>query len=64
MKKIYWTLYWVFNILTVIGFLVTCGLYLHYKAICMPMGVMIVVTAIVGWLGDIQANRLHDLGEL
>ena len=64
MKKIYWALYWLCNILTVIGVFVSVALYLHYKTVCVPMGVTIVVTAVVGWLGDIQANRLHDMGEL
>lgn len=64
MKKLYWILYWLFDILMVAGFLVTVMLYLHYKTVCVPMGVSIVITAVFGWLGDIQGNRLHDLGEL
>ena len=64
MKKFYWMLYWLFGVLTVIGFLVTVLLYLHYKAVTMPVGAMIVVTAVLGWLGDIQTSRLHNMGEL
>lgn len=63
-KTLYWVLYWLFTIMMIIGIVVLVMLYSHYKTVNVSEIVVGVIAAVIGWLADIQQNRLHDLGEL
>lgn len=63
-KTLYWVLYWIFTIMMIIGIVALVMLYSHYKTVNMSEIVVGLFAALVGWLADIQQNRLHDLGEL
>lgn len=63
-KTLYWCLYWFFTIMMIIGIVALVMLYSHYKTVNVSEIVVGVIAAVIGWLADIQQNRLHDLGEL
>ena len=62
-KTLYWVLYWLFTIMMIIGIVVLVMLYSHYKTVNISEIVVGLIAALVGWLADIQQNRLRDMGE-